>query len=275
MPHRKSISREASLDFPGLLTFDSDLAGAKSRITSFIRERVEKSQTDGVVFEMKGDINSAVVAHLCIEALGTRRVAGLIMPDLRMSADQDIRDGKKVAGELCLEIHEVDIAPIHKAFMKNLVGSRLAEENLRARIRMSILYYHSNLLNRLVAGAQDKSELLLGRFTKHGNGGNDILPIGDLYRSEVRKLGEILGIDRKVIAKRSTQSEARGKPASAAFDLGYDTADQILKLRMNGELDTQTIASKTGVSKEAAEAVISRYESSKHKRSRPEVCSLH
>src|SRR5271167_329691 len=64
-----------------LLRADSDLSGVKSRITSFIREKVEQSQTDGVVFELNGDVNSSVIAYLCVEALGTRRVTGLMMPD--------------------------------------------------------------------------------------------------------------------------------------------------------------------------------------------------
>jgi NAD+ synthase len=254
---------------------DSDLSGVKRKITSFIRGKVEQSQTDGVVFELNGDVNSAVTAYLCIEALGTRRVTGLMMPDLRLSMGEDIVDAKTVADELCLETLEFDIAPIHKAFMKNLDANRLAEDNLRARIRMSLLYYQANLLNRLVAGTGDRSEFLLGYFTKHGNGGADILPIADLYRSEVRKLGEILGINRRVVAKKGSRRPRAGQVADVKFDLDYDTADQIFKLRLDGGLEAGAIASRTGTSREKVEAIISRYESSAHKRERPNVCMLH
>jgi NAD+ synthase len=258
-----------------LLRADSDLSGVKRKITSFLKEKVEQSQTDGVVFELNGDVNSAVTAYLCIEALGTRRVIGLMMPDLRLSVDEDIADAKTVADELCLEMREFDIAPIHKAFMKNLEGNRLPEDNLRARIRMSLLYYHSNLLNRLVAGTGDKSEFLLGYFTKHGSGGADILPIADLYRSEVRKLGEVLGINRRVVVKKGIRRPRAGQVAGAEFDLDYDTADQILKLRLDSGLDAEAIASRTGASRAKVEATISLYESSSHKRERPHVCLLH
>jgi len=258
-----------------LLRADSDLSGVKKKITSFIQEKVEQSQTDGVVFELNGDVNSAVTAYLCIEALGTRRVTALMMPDLRISADRDIADAKTVADELCLETREFDIAPIHKAFMKNLEGNRLAEDNLRARIRMSLLYYHANLLDRLVAGTGDKSEFLLGYFTKHGTGGADILPIADLYRSEVRKLGEVLGINRRVVAKKGSRRPRAGQVAGAKFDLDFDTADQIFRLRLGDGLDVEAISSRTGTSRSKVEAVISRYESSSHKRQRPDVCLIH
>lgn len=258
-----------------MLRADSDLSGVKKKITSFIQEKVEQSQTDGVVFELNGDVNSAVTAYLCIEALGTRRVTALMMPDLRISADRDIADAKTVADELCLETREFDIAPIHKAFMKNLEGNRLAEDNLRARIRMSLLYYHANLLDRLVAGTGDKSEFLLGYFTKHGTGGADILPIADLYRSEVRKLGEVLGINRRVVAKKGSRRPRAGQVAGAKFDLDFDTADQIFRLRLGDGLDVEAISSRTGTSRSKVEAVISRYESSSHKRQRPDVCLIH
>jgi NAD+ synthase len=257
-----------------LLRVDSDLSGVKKKITSFIKEKVEQSQTDGVVFELHGDVNSAVTAYLCIEALGTRRVTGLIMPDLRLSVDEDIADAREVADELCLETREFDIAPIHKAFMKNLEGDRLAEDNLRARIRMSLLYYHANLLNRLVTGTGDRSEFLLGYFTKHGNGGVDILPIADLYRSEVRKLGEVLGINRRLVAKKGSRRPRTGQVAGTKSDLDYDTTDQIFKLRLDDGLDVQVVASRTGVSRAKVDGIISRYESSMHKRATPEICSL-
>ena len=195
MSHRKSISRDVDT-FVALQRTELDLSEVKSRAVHFIKRKVEESQMDGVLVALDGEIDSAVTAYLCVEGLGSRRVMGLIMPDLRSFANGDVRDSEAVANELCLETKLIDIAPIHKAFMKTLQSNKVAEENLGARIRMSLLYYHANLLNRLVAGTIDRSEILLGHFTKYGGGGVDILPIGDLYKTEVRKLGEVLGINR-------------------------------------------------------------------------------
>jgi len=258
-----------------LLRTSSDLSEVKSKIRSFIRRSVEISQTDGIVFELGGDVNSAVTAHLCVEALGSRRVIGLIMPDLRLSGEEDVADAKAVARELCLETREFDIAPIQNAFMKHLEGSRLAEENLRARVRMSLLYYHANLLNRLVSGTADKSEYLLGYFTKHGNGGADILPIADLYRGEVLKLAEVLGVNRRIVVKKRNGRLRGGQAAEINFELDYGTADQILRLRFEDGLDVKSIADRTRVPSTRVEAVLSRCESSSHKRRKPDVCSVH
>jgi NAD+ synthase len=258
-----------------LLRTDSDLSQVKRKILSFIKGKVEQSHTDGVILELSGDVNSAVTAYLCVEALGTRRVTGLLMPDLRVSVDEDVVDAKKMASELCLDVREFDIAPVHKAFMKNLEENRLAEANLRARIRMSILYYHANVMNRLVVGAGDRSEFLLGYFTKYGNGGTDILPIADLYRSEVRKLGETLGINRRLVAKKSSRRPRAGQVIEAAFDLDYDRTDEIFRLRLDDGLDVETVSSRTGIPRSKVETIILRYESSAHKRKTSEICSLH
>ena len=125
--------------------------------------------------------------------------------------------------------------------MKNLDGKPAAEENLRARIRMSLLYYQANLQNRLVVGTVDRSEFLLGDFTKQGDGAVDMLPIADLYRSEVRKLGEVLGINRKVVVKRD-QRAREGQTVESPFYLEWDKADQVLRLWLDAGLEVEKIA---------------------------------
>ena len=249
-----------------------DLSEVKRKITNFVKRKVEESQMDGVLLSLDGEIDSAVTAHLCVEAVGSRRVTGLIMPDLRTSAGEEVADARTVANELCLETRQFDIAPIHKSFMKALESNKVAEENLGARIRMSILYHHANLLNRLVAGTADKSEILLGHFTKYGDGGVDILPIGDLYKTEVRKLGEVLGINRRIVAKKRRRVEAWTPRSRLDSGMDYDTTDQILKLRFDQGLDAATISAVVRKSQARVEGVIARHDWSVHKREKPEVC---
>jgi NAD+ synthase len=257
-----------------LLKAELDVSEAKRKIVRFIKEKVETSQSDGVVFELAGGIDSAVSAYLCIEALGTRRVTGLMMPDLRTDTDRDLKDARKIGEEVCLDVKEIDIAPIHKSFMKNLGENGPAEEDLRARIRMALLYHHSNMTNRLVVGTLNKSEMLMGYFTKYGETGADILPIADLHESSVRKLGEVLGINRLVIAKKGHGRPMAGRLLDSEVGVDHDTADRILELLAGQGLDVETIASRTGISRSKVEAVVSRYESSSHKRAAPEICLL-
>jgi NAD+ synthase len=243
-------------------------------MVSFIKRKVEETQTDGAVLGLSGGIDSAVTAYLTVEALGSRRVMGLIMPDLRATPDEDVRDAKLVASELCVETKEIDIAPIHKAFLKPLDQNRLAEGNLRARIRMALLYYHANLMNRLVVGTGDRSELLIGYFTKFGDGGVDILPIADLYKTEVRRLGEVLGINRRIVAKRSSPRLWPGHIAESEIGMSYETLDRLLKLRFDEGLEVPAIAARVKQSQAKLEAILARVQGSEHKRRLPEICKL-
>ncbi len=251
-----------------------ELNDVKQKIDSFVKRKVAESGTDGVVVGISGGIDSAVVVYMCTEALGSRRVLGLIMPDLRVTPEDDIKDAKIIVDELCIESRLIDIAPIHRAFMKNLESNKLAEGNLRARIRMSLLYYHANLMNRLVAGTGDRSEALLGYFTKFGDGGVDMLPIADLYKTEVRRLGEILGIKRRIISKKSSPRLWPGQLAESDIGVSYDAIDDMLKLHFDEGLDARTVSSRLKVKPTIVEKLLSRYDQTSHKRTLPEICKL-
>jgi NAD+ synthase len=209
-----------------------------------------------------------------VEALGSRRVMGLIMTDLRATPDEDVKDAKLVASELCVETEEIDVAPIHKAYLKSLEPNRLAEGNLRARIRMSLLYYHANLMNRLVVGTGDRSELLLGYFTKYGDGGVDILPIADLYKTEVRRLGEVLGINRRIVAKRSSPRLWLGHIAESEIGMSYEAIDRLFKLRFEEGLEAPAIAARMKQNQAKLDPILAKYQASEHKRQMPEICKL-
>jgi len=257
-----------------LLATELDLSSARRRIIAFIKRKVEESQADGAVLGISGGIDSAVAAYLCVEALGSRRVTGLIMPDLRATPGEDVEDAKLVASELCIETKEIDVAPIHKAYLKSLESNRLAEGNLRARIRMSLLYYHANLMNRLVIGTGDRSELLLGYFTKYGDGGVDVLPIADLYKTEVRRLGEALGINRHIVAKRSSPRLWPGHLAESEIGMSYEAIDRLFKLRFEEGLEVPAIAARMKLNRAKVELILAKYQASEHKRRMPEICKL-
>jgi NAD+ synthase len=252
-----------------------DLAAARRKIVGFIKSRAARARVDGAVIGLSGGIDSAVTAYLTVEALGGRRVTALIMPDFRVTPEGDVSDARQVAEELCIETRVTDIAPIHRAFMKGLQENRVAEGNLRARIRMALLYYRANSSNRMVVGTGDRSEALLGYFTKYGDGGVDLLPIGDLYKTEVRRMGEILGISRKVISKRSSPRLWTDQTAEGELGMSYEAIDDILRLRVEQEKGIRETAAELGKKAEEVESIASRYEQSMHKRRLPEICKVH
>lgn len=141
-----------------------NLLEAKRKIISFVKTKVREAKADGLVVGISGGIDSAVVAYLAVEALGSKRVLGLIMPDLRVTPQGDVEDAKQAVEDLGIQSRMIDIAPVHNSFMKQLQHSSLAEGNLRARIRMALLYFHANIMNALVAGTGDRSEILMGYF---------------------------------------------------------------------------------------------------------------
>lgn len=251
-----------------------NLAVAKQKIVAFIKRKIDESKADGVVLGISGGIDSAVVAYLSVEAIGSRRVLGLIMPDGRVTPQEDLEDANVVAQELGVETKLVDIAGIHQAFMKNLEPNKLAEGNLRARIRMALLYYHANLTNRIVAGTGDRSEFLLGYYTKWGDGGVDMLPIGDLYKTEVRKLGEILGINRRIITKRSSPRLWPGQTAEGELGIAYESIDSFFRGYFDQRLTVKTISSKMKLSSADAQRILAKCRETSHKRKMPEICEV-
>ena len=251
-----------------------DILVARERIVSFISDRADQARVDGAVLGLSGGIDSAVTAYLTVEALGSRRVTCLIMPDKRVTPEGDVADALSIAEELCTETKVIDIAPIHRAFLRGLQQDRLAEGNLRARIRMSLLYYYANLSNKIVVGTGDKSEALVGYFTKYGDGGVDILPIGDLYKTEVRKMGEVLGISRRVISKRSSPRLWPGQTAEGELGMSYNVIDGVLRLHFDQKKGVRETAAKLGMKSEVVKALVDRYERTSHKRLAPEVCRV-
>lgn len=251
-----------------------DLGEARKKIVSFIQVMVKKAGADGVVLGLSGGIDSTVTAYLSVEALGSRRVFGLIMPDQRVTPRRDVEDAKQVADELGISSRLIDIAPIHRTYMRNLEENRLAEGNLRARIRMALLYYFANAGNRLVVGTGDKSEELLGYFTKYGDGGADIMPIADLYKTEVRKLGEILGVTRRIVSKSSSPRLWLGQTAEGELGMPYEVIDSILRLRFEEGKPIGEISSVVKVDARDVRIVLSRVRTTSHKRRTPAVCRL-
>ncbi len=238
-------------------------------IEEFIKSRVSDAGVDGVVLGLSGGLDSSTAAYLAARALGSSKVLGLVMPDSRVTPRLDVEDAMAVVEALGIESKVIDIAGIHEAYTSHLKRDRLAEGNLRARIRMSLLYYHANLLQRLVLGTGDRSEALIGYFTKYGDGGVDIQPLAGLYKTQVRRLAAYLGIPERIVAKKSSPRLWAGQEAERELGLTYEEIDGILYLTFDLKVGVEEASRILNIPVEKVMRVLDRHKATEHKRLMP------
>ncbi len=245
---------------------------AMETIHVFIQDSVRDAGNGGVVIGVSGGLDSAVVLKLAVDALGTDMVHALLMPEAEEGGD--LEDAVSLCRTLGVVHEVVPIGPIVEGFAEALgpAGPATAA-NLKARIRMCLLYARANEQGRVVLGTSNKSELLVGYFTKWGDGGSDYLPIGDLYKTQVRLLAAEIGIPRTFIDKPPSAGLVPGQTDEGDLGVEYEVLDRVLRgieMRMTPE----EIAAREGVPVELAVQVRDLVRNSIHKRRMPLVLKL-
>ena len=249
-----------------------DLAEVEKRIKRFIKEYIENAEADGIVLGMSGGIDSGTVAAISSLSIGGDKVTGLMLPERETSNSKDINDAKIVAEKFGLKTTVCDITPTLEGFYKSIPifdqTEKLCKGNIKARTRMIYLYYYANKLNMIVCGSSDKSETMMGYFTKWGDVAADISPLMDLYKTQVRKLAEHIGIPPELAAKPSTPALWPNQLAETELGIKYETLDLIL-YGLERFMTTEEIAQQLSVKKSLIEKVKSRWLSVEHKRRLP------
>ncbi|MDI6701808.1 NAD+ synthase [Methanothermobacter wolfeii] len=249
--------------------------GTAEKIQDFIRGKVSESGSDGVVIGLSGGVDSSTVACLAVNALGPERVLGILMPSAT-TPPEDTEHASLLAEKLGIETETIEIDPITDAF-NDLCGHQttgMAAANLKPRARMMVLYYHANSLNLLVAGTGNRTELLVGYFTKYGDGGVDMLPIGCLYKKQVRMLAEGLGVPPEIIDKAPTAGLWPGQTDEGELGIEYDVLDEILCLLVDHGYSTDEITSRLGIDAGEVERIGRMVEAARHKLMPPEIPKL-
>ena len=240
---------------------------ALDAIIDFIRSKVDESGANGVCLGLSGGIDSALVATLSVKALGPDLVHALILPE-SATPDEDIKDAELLAQSLGINHIMYDITwnveNVVERFPLTDVPT-IATANLKARMRMLLIYYTANSKNLLVAGTSNKTEILLGYFTKYGDGASDIAPIGDLYKTQVRKLSRQLGVPNSIITKEPTAGLIEGQKDRDELGYDYDTIDRVLFALERG-LKPEYIAEEMALSMEDILSIKRRVVRNSHKR---------
>jgi NAD+ synthase len=252
--------------------FELDLPEVEKRIKRFIKEYVENAGAEGIVLGLSGGIDSGTTAAISSLAIGGAKVTGLMLPEKETYNTKDINDAKLVAEKFGLKAQICDITPVLEGFYKTIPifdqADKLCKGNIKARTRMIYLYYYANKLNKIVCGSSDKSETMMGYFTKWGDVAADISPLMDLYKTQVRKLAEHMGIPRELAAKPSTPALWPNQLAETELGIKYETLDLIL-YGLERFMTTEEIAQQLSVKKSLIEKVKSRWLAVEHKRRLP------
>lgn len=248
-----------------------DYERVEKRITRFLKR---EAGDRGVVLGLSGGIDSATVAALAVKALGSDKVLALLMPEDNSTPLEDYNDALSFAEELGVENVTINITGATDCICSALScdRSRVADGNVKARLRMIMLYYYANSQGRIVAGSGDRSELMIGYFTKYGDGGVDILPIGGLFKTQVRELAKRMGVPRRIVEKKSSPRLWNDQTAEGELGMNYEQVDMILHLLIDRKMVSGEIARIIGEGGGAlVDKVIRRVSSNAHKLRMPPI----
>ena len=239
---------------------------AVAAIQQFLRAHAFANGHDGVVVGLSAGIDSALVARLARDSLGPEHVLGAQLPE--ESFPESLRaETEEYARSLGIEHRVVPITPLVRALEAVLPGieDRVSRGNAVARLRMIVLYALARERRRLVAGTGNKSEILLGYFTKYGDGGVDLLPIGDLYKTEVRELARRLELPAPLRERAPTAGLWEGQTDEGELGISYDDVDRVLS-GLEQLRSPEEIARLTGFPLPRILEVVARVERNRHKR---------
>ena len=249
----------------------------QTKIIDFIWNETHKAGVSGAVVGISGGIDSALTATLAVKALGKDKVLGIHMPESGVTTAIDNEDAETLTDWLGIEFKTIEISGIISTFAAAAPeiesADLLCRGNLKARVRMSLLYFHANQMNRMVMGTGNKTEILLGYYTKYGDGGVDLEPIGGLYKTEVWELSRRLGVPEPLITKKPSAGLWKGQTDEAELGISYLKVDNVLRMLDQNEAP-EVIVNTLGISIEQLNSVMKRIEKSEHKRKAPPVAEI-
>ncbi|MBX7076449.1 MAG: NAD+ synthase [Methanobacteriaceae archaeon] len=250
---------------------------AKNEIVNFIQKTVSDANAKGIVVGLSGGIDSSVSGLLAVESLGKENVLGIHMYS-STTPEEDRKHARLMANLLDIKYIEVSIDTISEEFslvtdIKNMTTLentdqdtiKIANGNLKARIRMSLLYYYANLKNYIVIGTGNRSELLIGYFTKYGDGGCDIEPIGDIYKTQLRLLAKDWGIPEDIISKPPRAGLWPNQSDEDEIGLSYEKLDSLLYMIIDKNMNNEDIIENIDLSLEEIDRIRSKITNSRHK----------
>jgi len=242
-------------------------------LSDFIRLELAKFSFSRAVVGLSGGIDSTVVAYLCSRALGPHNVTGFLMP-YKASSPESEADARLVVEELGINHQLVDITPQIDAYYDCFpAADRMRCANKMARERMTILYDHSAALEALVVGTSNKTEFLLGYTTLWGDMASAILPLGDLYKTQVRQLARYMKVPDVIIDKKPSADLWVGQTDEEEIGFSYAEMDRLLYRLVDLRCSREELA-EAGFDCNMIDRVSSMIRNSQYKRRLPVIAKV-
>ncbi len=242
-------------------------------LTGFIKCELERTGLERLVVGLSGGLDSAVAAFLAARALGPKRVHGVLMP-YSSSSPESLTDAALVVNALGIGSETVEITAMVESYQA-IAGEigRLRLGNIMARCRMTVLYDLSARDRALVLGTSNKTEILLGYGTLHGDMASALNPIGDLYKTQVRQLAQHLGVPGPVLDKPPSADLWPDQSDEDELGFRYEEIDRLLSLLVDARVSPKT-AVKKGFSGEMVDRVLQMIIGSQFKRRMPVIAKV-
>ena len=239
-------------------------------LTAFIKDELNKFNYKRGIVGLSGGLDSAVCAYLAVKALNPDNVIALILP-YGQSFSKDVKDAQEIARLLSIKSKIIDISPmVDVYFSKYPTQNKIQKGNKMARERMSVLYDFSSREKALILGTSNKTELLLGYGTIHGDMACAINPLGDLYKTQIRQLAQYLGVPGKVQKKIPSAGLWTGQTDEKEIGLMYDEIDKILFQLVDKRIRPKEVIS-SGFEKKTVEKIVRLIKNSEFKRKLPPI----
>jgi NAD+ synthase len=245
----------------------------KEAIVRFICAEAHKAGRNRVVLGLSGGIDSALACYLAVEALGAENVLALLLP-YRTSNPSSEADARLVIEDLRIPYQKAPITPMADAFFALSPGIDARRQgNVFARLRMIAFYDRSEEWRGLVLGTSNRAEMLLGYFTLHGDGAAALRPLVNLYKCQIRKLAQMVGVPEPILIKPPSADLWADQTDEGELGFSYDDADQVLHLSQDRHWSPERIA-EAGFAPDLVRRILDRVAKTEFKRTNPPAPAL-
>jgi NAD+ synthase len=246
----------------------------RTTIKRFIKGKLLQAGSNGYVIGLSGGVDSSLAATLAVEAVGAEKVLGIMMP-YKTSSENSVTDSELLVKHLAIEHRKVDISPMIDAYFSDIDDSlRLRAGNKMARERMAVLFDIAQETGRLVLGTGNRTESCLGYTTWYGDSACSINPVGELYKTEVWALAELVGVPEQIRKKPATADLWAGQTDEGEIGVAYATIDRILRRIVDDDVLSMSKLEEDGFDRADLSRVVSLLNQNSFKRRQPDVAPL-